>query len=106
MSRMSCSIRRRECPPSRVPAVASARRRECPPSRVQVALPAQFGVKARCAVDPVLGCEDAADVPAQFGFRLGPALSDRDRTQPGVKAADTCADDPAQRGDGMVRPLG
>src|SRR3954451_9951893 len=40
------------------------------------------------------------------GARLPDALSGRDRAQPGVKAADTCADDPARRGDVMVGPLG
>src|SRR3954453_13149152 len=44
-------------------------------------------------------------MPAQLGVRLSPALSDRDRLQPGIKAADTDTDDTAKRGHGIVRPL-
>jgi hypothetical protein len=50
-----------------------------PPSPVPVPLPAQFGVDPGRAIDPALGRKDTADVPAQLGFRLGPALSGRDR---------------------------
>src|SRR4051794_23703114 len=58
------------------------------------------------AVGPPPGGEDAADVAAQLGLRLGPGADGRDRAQPGVEAADARADDAAQHGDGVVRPLG
>src|SRR3954471_12448208 len=45
-------------------------------------------------------------MPAQFSVRLGLVLNDGDRLQPGIKAADTDADDAAQRGHGMVCPFG
>ena len=77
-----------------------------PPARVPVPLPAQFGVDAGRAIDPALGRKDAADVPAQLGLRLNAALSRGDRAQPSVEAADTHANHPAQRGDGMVGALG
>lgn len=35
------------------------------------ALPAQLGVDAGRAVDPLAGREDPADLPAEFGLRLG-----------------------------------
>src|SRR3954471_9288760 len=73
-----------------------------PPSRMPVPFPAQLSVDAGRAVDPPLGRKDAADVPAQLGFRLSAVLSGRDRAQPRVKARDACADDPAQRRNGMV----
>src|SRR3954462_14702699 len=77
-----------------------------PASRMPVPFPAQFGVDPGRAVDPPLGRKDAADMPPQLGFRLSPALSGWDRAQPGVKAGDACADDPAQRRNGMVGALG
>src|SRR4051794_127652 len=76
-----------------------------PPSRMPVPFPAQLSVDAGRAVDPPLGRKDTADVPAQLGFRLSAVLSGRDRAQPGVKARDACADDPAQRRNGMVGAL-
>jgi hypothetical protein len=54
-----------------------------PASRMTVPLPAQFSVDPGCAIDPALGGKDAADVPAQLGFRFNMALSGRDRAQPG-----------------------
>ena len=48
-----------------------------------------------CTIDPALGGKDPADVPAQRGFRLSAVLSGGDRAQPGVKARDACADEPA-----------
>jgi hypothetical protein len=51
-------------------------------ARMSPALPAQLGVNARRAVDPSAGREDAADMPAQLGFRLGPVLDNGDRGQP------------------------
>src|SRR5882757_2615599 len=42
---------------------------------------------------------------AQLGFSLGTALDDGDRVQPGVKAADADADNPAQRRHGMIAPF-
>src|SRR3954469_18264366 len=71
-----------------------------------VPLSAQFSVDLGCAIDPALGSEDATDVPAQLGFRLSAALSGWDRAQPGVKAAATCANHPAQGRNGMVGALG
>src|SRR4051794_4146853 len=58
------------------------------------------------AVGPPPGGEDAADQAAQLGLRRGPGLDGRDRAQPGVEAGHARADDAAQRGDGVVRPLG
>jgi len=66
-----------------------------PASRVPVPFPAQFGMDPGCTIDPALGGKDPADVPAQRGFRLSAVLSGGDRAQPGVKARDACADDPA-----------
>src|SRR4051794_32543652 len=77
-----------------------------PASRMPVPLAAQLSMDPGRAVDPALGRKDAADVPAQLGFRLRAALSGWDRAQPGVKAGDAHADDPAQRRNGMVGPLG
>src|SRR5215211_404346 len=76
-----------------------------PTSRMAVPLAAQFSVDARRAIDPPLGRKDPADVPAQLSFRLSAVLSGRDRAQPRVKARDACADDPAQRRNGMVGAL-
>src|SRR4051812_31858119 len=76
------------------------------PARMPQPFPAQLGVDAWRAVDPPAGGEDAADLPAQLGFRLGTALDGGDRVEPGVEAADARTDDPAQRGHGVVRPLG
>src|SRR3954463_1060898 len=76
------------------------------PARVPPPLPAQLGVDPPRAVGPPPGGEDAADQAAQLGLRLGPGADGRDRAQPGVEAADARADDAAQRGDGVVRPLG
>src|SRR3954468_3098698 len=76
------------------------------PARVPPALPAQLGVARGGAVGPPTSGEDAADVAAQLGLRLGPGADGRDRAQPGVEAGDARADDAAQRGDGVVRPLG
>src|SRR3954469_15257427 len=45
-----------------------------PASRMAVPLAAQFGVDPGRAIDPALGRKDAADVPAQFSFRLSAAL--------------------------------
>src|SRR3954447_9783286 len=75
------------------------------PACVAVPLAVQLSVDAGRAVDPTLGRKDTADVPAQLGFRLSAVLSGRDRAQPGVKARDACADDPAQRRNGMVGAL-
>ena len=75
------------------------------PARVPPAFPAQLGMDARRAVNPAPGCEDAADVPAQLGLRLGADLDGGDRVQPGVEAGHAYAGDAAQRGDGVVRPL-
>src|SRR3982751_2858341 len=71
-----------------------------------VPLAAQCSVDPGRAIDPALGRKDAADVPAQLGFRLRAVLSGWDRAQPRVKARDACADDPAQRRNGMVGALG
>src|SRR4051794_32951211 len=68
--------------------------------------PAQLGVDAWRAVDPLAGGEDAADLRAQLGFRLGTALDGGDRGEPSVEAAEARTDDPAQRGHGVLRPLG
>src|SRR5215213_5097586 len=70
------------------------------------ALPAQLGMDPRRAIDPAPCRENAIDVTAQLGFRRGTALEGGDRVQPGVKAADTDTDDPAQRRHGMTGPLG
>ena len=64
------------------------------------------GVDAWRGVDLPAGGEDAADPPAQLGFRLGTALDGGDRAQPGVGAAHARAGHPAQRGHGVVRPFG
>src|SRR5215210_6729332 len=77
-----------------------------PASRMPVPLAAQFSVDAGRAIDPALGRKDPADVPAQLGVRLRVVVSGRDRAQPRVKARDACADDPAQRRNGMVGALG
>ena len=77
-----------------------------PTSRVSVPLAAQFSVDPGRAIDPALGRKDAADVPAQLGFRLSAVVSGRDRAQPRIKARDACADDPAQHCNGMVGSLG
>ncbi len=77
-----------------------------PATGVPVALSAQFSVDPRRAVDAPLGGKDPADVPAQVSVRFGTSLLGRDRAQPSVKAGHARADHPAQRGDGMVRPLG
>jgi hypothetical protein len=45
-------------------------------------------------------------MPAQRGFRLSPVLMDGDRLQPGIKAADTDADNATEHGHGMVGSLG
>src|SRR5215211_7886469 len=76
------------------------------PARMPPAVPAQLGVDPRRAVDPLAGGEEAAGPPAQLGFRLGPGLDGGDRAQPGVEAGHARADHPAQRGHGVVRPLG
>ena len=55
-------------------------------ARVLPALSAQLGVNAGQAVNPALGSEDTADVPAQLGFRLGAILDGGGRVQPGVEA--------------------
>src|SRR4051812_49770886 len=68
--------------------------------------PAQLGVDAWRAVDPPAGGEDAADLLAQLGCRLGTALDGGDRVAPRVEAADARTDDSAQRGHGVMRPLG
>src|SRR3954471_2339155 len=68
--------------------------------------PAELGMDPWRAVDPPAGGEDAADPPTKLRFRLGTALDGGDRAQPGVEAAHTRADHPAQRGHGVVRPLG
>src|SRR4051812_46974791 len=60
-----------------------------PASRMSVPFPAQLSMDPGRAVDPALGRKDAADMPAQLGFRLSAALSGRDRAQPRVEAADT-----------------
>jgi hypothetical protein len=73
-----------------------------PASRVAVPLPAQLSMDPGCTIDPALGSKDAADVLAQLGVHLSAALSGGDRAQPSVKAGDTYADHPAQRGNGMV----
>src|SRR4051794_34280519 len=44
------------------------------PARMPQPFPAQLGVDAWRAVDPPAGGEDAADLLAQLGFRLGTAL--------------------------------
>src|SRR3954471_13453234 len=77
-----------------------------PPAGVPPPRPARRGVPPPRAVGPPPGGEDAADQAAQLGLRLGPGADGRDRAQPGVEAADARADDAAQRGDGVVRPLG
>src|SRR3954463_10443628 len=77
-----------------------------PASRVPVPFPAQFSVDPGRAIDPALGGKDAADVPAQLGFRLRAVLSGWGSAPPPVKARDACADDPAQRRNGMVGSLG
>ena len=64
------------------------------------------GVDAWRGVDLPAGGEDAADLLAQLGFRLGTALDGRDRVEPSVEATDARTDDPAQRGHGVVRPFG
>src|SRR4051812_13838767 len=64
------------------------------------------GGPPRGAVGPPAGGEDAADVAAQLGLRVGPGAGDRDRAQPGVEAAHAGADHPAQRRHGVVHPLG
>ena len=76
------------------------------PTRMPPTVPPQLSMDPRRAVDPPAGGEDAADVPAQFGFRLGLALEGGDRAQPSVEAGHAHADHPAQRGHGVVRPLG
>src|SRR3954447_1620262 len=76
------------------------------PARMPQPFPAQFGVDAWRAVDPPTGGEDAADLLAQLGFRLGTALDGGDRMEPSVKAADARTDASAQRGYGIIRPLG
>src|SRR4051812_49379137 len=68
--------------------------------------PAQLGVDGWRAVTPPAGGEDAADLLAQLGFRLGTALDGGDRVEPSVEAADARTDDSAQRGHGVIRPLG
>src|SRR3954469_3989175 len=76
--------RRAESPISRIS--PATRRRECrSPSRRSTYM--STGVDAWRAVDPPAGGEDAADLPAQLGFRLGTALDGGDRAQPGVEAA-------------------
>src|SRR3954447_25914525 len=76
------------------------------PARMPQPFPAQLGVDAWRAVDPPADGEDAADLLAQLGFRLGTALDGGDRVEPSVESAAARTDDPAQRGHGMVRPLG
>src|SRR4051794_9319890 len=75
-------------------------------TRMPQPFPAQLGVDAWRAVDPPAGGEDAADLRAQLGFRLGTALDGGDRVEPSVEAADARTDDSAQHGHGVVRPLG
>jgi hypothetical protein len=58
------------------------------------------------AVDPPAGGEDAADVAAQLGFCVGSVLDGRDRAPPSVKARHAHTNNPTQRGDGVVKPLG
>src|SRR4051812_38489206 len=76
------------------------------PARMPQPFPAQLGVDAWRAVDPPAGGEDAADLLAQLGCRLRTALDGGDRGAPRVEAADARTDDPAQRGHGVMRPLG
>src|SRR3954470_15736536 len=76
------------------------------PARMPQPFPAQLSVDAWRAVDPLAGGEDAADLRAQLGFRLGTALDGGDRVEPSVEAADARTDDSAQHGHGVVRPLG
>src|SRR4051812_4631736 len=76
------------------------------PARMPQPFPAQLGVDAWRAVDPPADGEDAADLLAQLGFRLGTALDGGDRVEPSVEAADARTDDSAQRGYGVIRPLG
>src|SRR3954447_18563111 len=76
------------------------------PARMPQPFPAQLGVDAWRAVDPPAGGEDAADLLAQLGFRLGTAVDGGDRVEPSVEAADARTDDSAQRGYGVLRPLG
>src|SRR5215213_10762056 len=76
------------------------------PTRVTPSFPAQCGMDPRGAVDLAACGKDTADMPAQVCFRLSPALNGGDRLHPGIKAADTDADDAAERGHGMVGPLG
>src|SRR3954462_6124992 len=68
--------------------------------------PARLGGDAGGAVDPPAGGEDAADLLAQLGFRLGTALDGGDRREPNVEGPDARPDDPAQRGYGVIRPIG
>src|SRR5829696_8880246 len=75
-------------------------------ARVSPALPAQLGVNPRRAVGLSASREDAADMAAQPGLRLGPVLKSGDRAQPTVEAAGARADRSAQLGHGMVAPLG
>src|SRR4051794_14601259 len=75
------------------------------PARMPQPFPAQLGVDAWRAVNPPAG-EDAADLLAQLGFRLGTALDGGDCVEPSVEAADARTDESAQRGHGVVRPLG
>src|SRR3712207_3234088 len=76
------------------------------PTRMPPAVPPQLGMDPRRAVDAPAGGEDAADMPAQFGLRLGLALEGGDRAQPSVEAGHAHADHPTQRGHGMVALLG
>ena len=77
-----------------------------PPARVPPALPAQLDVNPSRTTGPPAGGGDPADMAAQPGLCLGPSLDGRDRVPPGVAAAATDADHPAQRGHRVVRPLG
>jgi hypothetical protein len=69
------------------------------------AFAAQFGVDPRRSIYPAAGGKDPPDMPTQFYFCLGPALNRGDRLQPDIEAADTDADDTAQRRHGMVHPF-
>src|SRR5215213_11754395 len=69
----------------------STRRRECRrPSRRSTYM--STGMDPWRAVDPPAGGEDAADLPAQLGFRLGTALDGGDRVEPSVEATDARTD--------------
>src|SRR3954463_10958902 len=90
-------------PPSRPPRAPRPRGR---PARIPPPSRARLGGAGGGAVTPPAGGEDTADLLAQLGFRLGTALDGGDRVEPSVEAADAGTDDSAQRGHGVMRPLG